>query len=94
MVRQQVETERQKRLERKSQLLDRLKDVARLEPGAEIVHGTVQGPVRVKVGDDWEKALSAEVLLEDGVVVAIREGDAPGPGAVIDHQQPGDREDQ
>lgn len=79
VVRQQVEAEHQKRLERKSGLLERLKDVARLEIGSEIVHGTVQGPVRVKVGDDWEKVTSAEILLVDGIVAAVREGDAP-PG--------------
>lgn len=79
VVRQQVEAERQKRFERKSGLLERLKDVARLEIGSEIVHGTVQGPVRVKVGDDWEKVTLAEILLVDGIVAAVRVGGAP-PG--------------
>jgi 2-keto-4-pentenoate hydratase/2-oxohepta-3-ene-1,7-dioic acid hydratase in catechol pathway len=51
-----------------------LKEIARLEPGTEIVRGTVQGTVEVRPGDDWLRLLSAEIVLEDGRVVEIREG--------------------
>lgn len=71
---QQLGAERQKRLERRAKLLEDMKELARLAPGAEIVQGTVEGPVEVRVGDDWNRLFSAEIVVEDGKVVEIREG--------------------
>lgn len=73
-VLQQLSAERQKRLERRAKLVEDLKELARLAPGAEIVQGTIEGPVEVRVGDDWDRLFSAEIVVEDGKVVAIREG--------------------
>lgn len=70
----QLGAERQKRAERRAKLLEDMKELARLAPGAEIVQGTVEGPVEVRVGDDWGRLFSAEILVEDGKVVEIREG--------------------
>lgn len=71
-LRQHFESEKQKRLERKSALLERIKEIARLEMGSEIVQGTVEGAAPVEVGNSWEKIVSAAILIEDGVVVEIR----------------------
>jgi hypothetical protein len=71
---QQLGVERQKRLERRVKVLEDTKELARLSPGAEIVQGTVEGPVEVRVGDDWNQLFSVEVVVEDGKVVEIREG--------------------
>lgn len=71
---EQFEQERTRLSERKAQILEQLKEIARLEPGSEIVRGTVQGTVEVRPGDDWPRLLSAEIVLEDGRVVEIREG--------------------
>jgi len=73
-LRAHLETERQKRQEKKAALLERLKEVARLEEGTEIVQGNVEGTVEVGVGDRWEEVMSAAIVLEDGVVVEIRDG--------------------
>lgn len=70
----QIGTERQKRAERRAKLLEDMKELARLTPGAEIVQGTVEGPVEVRVGDDWNRLFLAEIVVEDGKVVEIREG--------------------
>ena len=65
--------ERQKRVEQKEALLKRLRDVVKLEIGAEVLEGAVEGPVEINEGDDWSRAILAEVILEDGKVVSIRE---------------------
>jgi len=70
---ERLEGERQKRVEQKDRLLNNLKDLARLELGAEITQGTVQGLVQVRAGDDWDRIFQAEIVVEDGRVVAIRE---------------------
>ncbi len=70
---ERLEAERQKRADQKNRLLDNIKELARLEPGAEITQGTVQGLVQVKAGDDWDRVFEAEIVVEDGRVVAIRE---------------------
>lgn len=71
---EQLEHEKNRLSERKAQILEQLKEIARLEPGSEIIRGTVQGTVEVRPGDDWSKLIAAEILLEDGRVVEIREG--------------------
>ena len=72
-LRQQIDGEKQKRLELKGQLLDRLKDTNLLEIGSEIVQGTMEQLVTVQAGDDLQKLMSREILLEDGKILAIRE---------------------
>ncbi|WP_346354505.1 YlqD family protein [Azotosporobacter soli] len=71
-LRQQIEGEKQKRLEFKQHMTDKLKDTAELEIGSEIVQGTLEQIVTVKVGDDLHKYMATEILLEDGKVVALR----------------------
>lgn len=71
-LRQQIDAEKQKRLEFKNHMLERLKETAMLEIGAEIVQGNMERLVEVSVGDDLHKIMSAEVLLEDGKVIAFR----------------------
>ena len=41
--------------------------------GSEIVQGTTEQMVEVKVGDDLDAMTRVEVLLEDGKVIAIRQ---------------------
>jgi hypothetical protein len=65
--------ERQKRVEQKEALLQRLRDIVKIEIGTEVLEGAVEGPVEISEGDDWSRAISAEVVLQDGIVVSIRE---------------------
>lgn len=71
-LRQQIEGEKQKRLEFKAHLTEKIKEAAELELGSEIVQGTLEQLVTVKVGDDLHKYMATEILLEDGKVVAFR----------------------
>jgi len=65
--------DRRRYLQQREQLLARLKELARLEPGSEIVEGTVEGQVEVRPGDEWQRLFSAEIVLRDGKVIAVRE---------------------
>lgn len=71
-LRQQIDAERNKRLEIKNHLMDKLKETAQLEIGAEIVQGTMERTITVNVGDDLPKLMNAEILLEDGKIIAFR----------------------
>ena len=71
-LRQQIDGEKQKRLELKSHMQDKLKETSQLEIGAEIVQGTMEQLVTVQEGDDLQKLMSREILLEDGKILAIR----------------------
>lgn len=71
-LRQQIDAERNKRLEFKSHMVDKLKETAQLEIGAEIVQGTMDRIIAVNVGDDLQKMLNAEILLDDGKILAFR----------------------
>ena len=61
-------------LQRKDGLSKRLRQVADLKDGQEIVRGQVQGFFELKVGDVWPQEETAEIILENDVVIAIREG--------------------
>ena len=72
-LRQQIEEEKQKRLEFKNQMMEQLKEVAALELGSEIVRGNLERIVTVKVGDNLNQFMGTEILLEDGIIIAFRE---------------------
>ncbi len=76
--RRQVETEKTKREEARRQLLAKIKELAKLEPGAEIKQGSVESWQQIRVGDNWQHLLGATIVLEDGRVIAIRGGGADG----------------
>ena len=71
-LRQQIEEEKQKRLEFKNHMLEKLKETAGLEIGAEIVQGNMERVITVNVGDDLHKLMGSEILLEDGKIIAFR----------------------
>ena len=71
-IRQQVEMEKQKRLDLKNHLLEKLKETSDLEIGSEIVQGTFERIVELKVGDELPQIMHSEVLLEDGKILAFR----------------------
>jgi hypothetical protein len=71
-VRQQIEGEKHKRLEFKNRMLDKMKETAQLEIGSEIVQGTIERMVEIKVGDTLPEIMNTEVLVEDGKIIAFR----------------------
>ncbi len=61
-------------VQRKEDLTKRLRQVAELKDGQEIVRGQVQGIFELKVGDMWPQDNTVEIILENDIVVAIKEG--------------------
>jgi len=71
---QQIEDERHKTREARGNLAQRIKEIGLLADGQEVVHGRVESLVEIKVGDNWQGLMSVEVVVEDGLVVEIRQG--------------------
>lgn len=71
-IRQQVDAEKQKRLDFKSHMHEKLKETAQLEIGSEIVQGNVERVLTVAVGDNLHQMMASEILVEDGKIIAFR----------------------
>lgn len=71
-VRHQIEGEKAKRLEFKNRMLEKMKETNQLEIGSEIVQGTLERMIEIKVGDNLPEIMNAEVLVEDGKILAFR----------------------
>lgn len=73
-LRDEFQTEKQRQLQLKANLEERLQEVVSLEVGVEFVSGTYDAPVKIEVGDHIQSKLSqAEILVKDGIVVQIHE---------------------
>ncbi|MFZ7104522.1 MAG: YlqD family protein [Peptococcaceae bacterium] len=71
-IKQQVEAEKQKLNAYKQQLVDRLKVISKLNLGEEIIQGTIDGPLEVQVGDNFEALNGIEMVIKDGIIIEIR----------------------
>ena len=71
-IQQHFGLERQKRLEFRAQSLERKEVTEKLAIGAEIVQGTLERQVEVRVGDNMREIMNVEVLVEDDKIIAIR----------------------
>ena len=72
-MRQQIEEEKQKRMNFKAEVAAKLKDAQALEIGSEIAQGTMEQTVTIKVGDNLDALMGSEILLEDGKIIAFRQ---------------------
>ena len=71
-VREQLEFEKQKREETKKAMSEQMKIVGNFGIGEEVLQEEIQGPLEVKVGDNWLEVMNREIVLEDGRIVEIR----------------------
>ena len=71
-VREQLEWEKKKREDAKTEMNERIRMLSGLKEGTEIAQGEIEGPVEVKVGDNWNQVFKKEIVIKDGVVVDIR----------------------
>ena len=71
-LRTQIEQNKDKLMQMKAKLTEEQKRISELEMGAEIPRGQMEQTVTVKVGDDLNKYMGAEILLEDGKIIAFR----------------------
>ncbi|MDD4084377.1 MAG: 16S rRNA processing protein RimM [Acholeplasmataceae bacterium] len=72
-LKQQIDMERSKRLAAKQEVEAKLRRAEKLEYGAEIGHGQLERTVELEIGTDLDKLTGAEIVTEDGKIVAFRE---------------------
>lgn len=71
-LREQIEAERAKINEAKQEATDKLQRARELQIGQEIGHGTLERTVEVTIGTDIEALMGAEIVTEDGKIIAFR----------------------
>lgn len=74
-AKQHLEKEQNTKRESKQRLLEKLKEVADWAIGQEVLQGQAESTVKVQVGDSWSKLMGVKIVIEDDVVVEIRQGD-------------------
>ena len=72
-LREQIDIERNKRTAAKQEAEAKLKRAEALELGAERGHGTLERTVEITVGTNIDTLMGAEILTEDGKIIAFRE---------------------
>ncbi len=72
-LQEQIGFERAKRTEAKEEVQAKLKRAEKLELGAEIGHGQLERTVELTVGTNLDQLLGAEIIVEDGKIVAFRD---------------------
>lgn len=60
------------RQQRRQEAVERKAHIEKLAIGAEIVQGTMERQVEMKIGDNFRSIMNVEVLIDDDKVVAIR----------------------
>ena len=72
-LREKIEVERNKRVSAKAEAEAKLKRAEDLAIGAEIGHGTLERTVEITIGTNIDALMGAEIVTEDGKVIAFRE---------------------
>jgi len=73
-LRREIEGERHRHEEMRSELESRIREVTGLDIGSQYEQGTVEGEVEISVGDNLiEKLTGTEILIKDGIVEEIKE---------------------
>lgn len=73
-VRQQIEAEKRRYQQAKDRLIQRQRQIEEFELGSEIVRGTLESEVQLKVGDNLQTAVrGVEVVVKDDEVIELRE---------------------
>ena len=60
------------RQRRREEALVRKEGLEKLAIGAEIIQGTLERQVELKIGDDMREIMNVEILVEDDKIIAIR----------------------
>jgi hypothetical protein len=73
-LRRRIEAEKRNHQEQRDALLERKAQVAELQDGAEVLRGTLESYVEIKVGDNIAEVLGGvEIVTKDNEVVEIRQ---------------------
>ncbi len=73
-VKNQIESEKQKREELRSRLNQTISEVSDWNIGDVVTQGTLESEVEVSLGDNLEEVLSAEILIKDGKIIEMNQG--------------------
>lgn len=79
-AKQQVETEKQKRIQAKGKLTEQLKNIGKIAIGSEVVQGTMESITEINVGDDWQDIMGVEIIICDNKIIEIRRRSDSEPG--------------
>ena len=71
-LKEQIDFERSKRQSAKQDMEDKLAKAEKLELGSEIGHGQIERSVEISIGSNLEEIMGAEIVVEDGKVIAFR----------------------
>jgi hypothetical protein len=74
-AKKKFDLEKEKRLEKRAKLMEKLKEVAKLPIGAEVIQGTFDSICELNIGDRLSDIMGVEVIVEDGTVIDIRQSD-------------------
>ncbi len=72
ITRNDLEHEKNKNYEKIRKIKENMDAISRLSLGEEIIKGTVDRIVNIKIGDNWSEMEKCEVLLKDNEVIEIR----------------------
>lgn len=77
IVKERLHHEEQLRREKMEQIQLKLEQLKSLPLESEILQGTVESEVAVKIGDNWDSIMKeTEIVIRDGVVAEIRTSNA------------------
>jgi len=71
-LRPQIEAQHEKMSATKKEFEDKLQRAQKLELGSEIGMAAMERMVEVKIGTDMDSIIGAEILIEDGKIIAFR----------------------
>ncbi|HHV65159.1 MAG TPA: hypothetical protein GXX46_08820 [Peptococcaceae bacterium] len=72
-IRKKFDSEASDYHRRQDEIRTCLAEIDDLKIGEEAVIGSIEGPYELKVGDNLDSAVKAEIILKDGVVMEIRQ---------------------
>lgn len=78
-LRRQLEDNWRQTGAKRARVLEQLKALARLPLGAEVVQGRAESLVEVAPGDNLNDLLQVEIVVRDGVIEQIRQGEKTCP---------------
>lgn len=71
-VKEQINEKKAQNEEIKTQYIEKIKELSMLNIDEEVVQGTLDSPVELKVGDNIEDITTKEIVVKDGVIVDIK----------------------
>ena len=74
IIKNEFENEKNRNYEKIRKIKENMEAIKNLSLGEEIVKGSVDRIVNIKIGDNWSKLENCEIILKDNEVVEIRKG--------------------